>query len=1021
MGNWYNYKQNRARKKYFMPKINIYRSFGIRENEHKAFSLLYFQSFCNGFTLSFYVAAVSTLFIKRYGPTELPFAYIITGIIGYIIVTVFSFLQKRITAKKLYLFTLIFIVLLIFVFLSVRLFTLENTIAEDIHIFTMFSLIFPFFALYALVFNGLVIRLFDLQQSKRLFALISTGDIFASIIGFFSVPFLLKIIPNLYVLLVFSISGSVLTLIAFIVIYTAFSDKLSTKAKPKQTVHSGKTKSKRETYIILIFIVAFLSFISVYFADYAFYGSIKLMSNLNVAVFIAIFFGFVKLGEFGMSLISNRLIEQFGMKFGLTILPIIMLTVIVVCFISGFILDMALIIFFMLIAFNKLIDRVIRKAIDTPAFKTLYQPFPDEQKLTIQTSVDGTINQLATGIAGVCLIVYNRFFDDPKTSVQFFTAIFIPIMLIWTIAAFKLFRSYKTKLKQILSNRREKKSTGQVDIYSMDILYRKLKSQDQLTVERFTQFLADQNPLALETFIPSLLDHKNEKITRVILQNINPAFSESLLLRLKKIETQNYTNNTKQLAKQVITFIEESKKKLKSTKTIIELIDSHNPFVKRSGIRFCEQISHPAITSKLIELLKSNEYYKESSLILQKYGNKIISDLEQIFNKEENYTVLFRIIKIFSKIGTPQAIAFLVELLSYSNKQIRQAIIDALYYNNFRANNSQYILVKHKIEQTVNYILWLYACLNDIENERNILKLFSSIDFELIEQYEILFKQLSFICDPSTIGLIKDNYKGERNGFAIEIIENFIDEDIKLIIKPIIEFLQPSVRLKKSDLLFPQQKLSFKARLKDIVNKDYNLVSSIIKIRALELLAKLCKSEIPSEIKACLYHHEDMFRYLSLKLMQKNNTNETERYKTSVKQYFEASDENLLNETGIDELEIVKILKRFKQFIITPENDLLKLAQILKYEKIAKNTSFKMTDKSGESVFFMSKGKLTYIDQFENEISVPRYEFIVQRFSVDDIENVKAKKDSEIFRANKIMFYNLIMEDVKLAKQFFDS
>ena len=72
----------------------------------------------------------------------------------------------------------------------------NNILISKIIAYAGFVLIFPFFSLFSLGFSGICLSMFDLSQSKRLLALLGTGEIIASILVLanksnFTKPFLI--------------------------------------------------------------------------------------------------------------------------------------------------------------------------------------------------------------------------------------------------------------------------------------------------------------------------------------------------------------------------------------------------------------------------------------------------------------------------------------------------------------------------------------------------------------------------------------------------------------------------------------------------------------------------------------------------------------------------------------------------------------------------------------------------------------------------------------------------------------
>ena len=89
----------------------------------------------------------------------------------------------------------------------------NNIIISKLIAYAGFVLIFPFFSLFSLGFSGICLSMFDLSQSKRLLALLGTGEIIASIIAYLIIPIVVKLIGSSSYLFIFSAVFSILSIV----------------------------------------------------------------------------------------------------------------------------------------------------------------------------------------------------------------------------------------------------------------------------------------------------------------------------------------------------------------------------------------------------------------------------------------------------------------------------------------------------------------------------------------------------------------------------------------------------------------------------------------------------------------------------------------------------------------------------------------------------------------------------------------------------------------------------------------
>jgi len=175
---------------------------GISNNEAKAVGMLLVYSFFVGAALAYFVTSSTALFLNIFERKYLPVAFIVAGVLVWLVGKLMNFMFGKVTLSKSIpfgLFLLLATVLALLLFLQIT--------SSVVVIFLLYAWIRVFAYLHAVVFWSLAGKLFSIRQAKKVFGLITGGEVFASILSFFSVPFLLKIMQTSDILI---ISGSFL-------------------------------------------------------------------------------------------------------------------------------------------------------------------------------------------------------------------------------------------------------------------------------------------------------------------------------------------------------------------------------------------------------------------------------------------------------------------------------------------------------------------------------------------------------------------------------------------------------------------------------------------------------------------------------------------------------------------------------------------------------------------------------------------------------------------------------------------
>jgi AAA family ATP:ADP antiporter len=357
-------------------------AFEIEERESNKVLLFTLQSFFIGIFISTFEIGSTSLFLDNFADSELPKAFIISGIIGVLITTIFTNLQKVISYKALSIGNL-FIISVITILLRL---SFEYT-ADPILIYGVFVIMGPLKVIAFLGFWGMASRVFSLRQGKRLFGLIDSGQVFGAIIIGFSTALIMQFLTETKDLLILSSISIFMTLILQFFVNRQFNEE-SAQAEPqleeqgKEQVDYGFFKSK---YIQFMMIFVVLSTISVFFIYNSFLTVTRdqFPESKDLTNFLGFFISMVMIFSFLFkTFLYSRLIQMYGLKIVLIILPVLLLIVTISASAVGSIFGFTsatsvnFTLFFILISLSQLFSLSLKNSLEVPAFKILYQPLP---------------------------------------------------------------------------------------------------------------------------------------------------------------------------------------------------------------------------------------------------------------------------------------------------------------------------------------------------------------------------------------------------------------------------------------------------------------------------------------------------------------------------------------------------------------------------------------------------------------------------------------------------------------------
>lgn len=1052
----------------------------LKEKEVKVFLLLFFHSFFIGWFIAFYFASANSEFIVQFGSEQLPYAYIVAGIAGYLVSSFYSLIQNKINTKILFSGALIFMFIITIVGRS-------GLGLIDIKWLSGFVFIWawPFISLSGIELGGLALRFLNLVQVKRLYGLFNMGGVVAAILSYFAIPLLKPVIGHLYDLLYIGAAGLIVSTVLLFRLYKhhgAGEERIKKQKQQKTITLRGLVKEK---YFIWIFAAAVLSMTMIYLTDFGFLSSVKInIKPENVAQYLAIVYGGLKVGEMLISYYSRRLLTTYGVKLGLTVLPITATVVIIASAIWGNLFGIGMV-FLVLMTLMKSLERILRRGLDDPAFNILYQPLADDQKIAVQSRV-GVVMQFSIAIAGAILLgMHTLLTKNGEMQLNYFPLFFLPILLLWVFVAIKLYFAYKDKIKQILSeiSKDKRRGTDQYQ-YGSEILRKHLKDESFFAVSFSATTLSEVNPKIMEAYASNLVkDAKNPYFLKVITQNIDPSWRRRLAKNIEKVLTPDlppdvernvlysknnldYSNikdkitddeinellNTGKTGKklEVIKYIHKRIYK-PSEEVLLKLLEDDEKIVKISAINFSSTLKTDKFIKKLTAYLENVEYRHIVANTLLDLGSKVLPFLEYHFKTTNDNEVRLKILEIYAKIGNDEAKKLLVRHLNYPNRDVQLAVIFALFYCKYQADENQIPIIRHKIEEVIDNILWIYSAMQDIEGQHNTLKLFLALDLEKEFYFDLIFLLLSFLYEPRIITLVQKNIIGKDTIFALEIMDNFFDTDIKKLITPIFDDITPTQKLKRLNQMFPQKKLNLIDRLKDIVMQDYSRLEAWTTAKAIELLGKLHKkhikqrqknndfvdysdikvwkkervmitldkikrSEIPDEVFVAMYHTDELIYTTASKIIFDENPIKCFDYLANMT----TEKQDLMNLLSNNELLIddrVKYLKRFPLFFNIPENLLPNLAKVSKIKKIQKDRTLELYDNDAEYIFLLVRGTLQFSTSDNTKKIFVKNDIIIRGLNIDSFAtSLTATADSLIIYSRRIDFFNTIISNKEIVR-----
>ncbi len=469
--------------------------FNVRANEVVQVRSLFLHHFFNGLgTATFFIAAI-TLFLNNHTIKDLPQVFILSGVIMFLVSIMFTTLEHKLeihTFNKFILLLLIFISGISWVGI-----TYWNPVVWSFLIFAGFR---SLYMLSSLEFWGMSSAAFNIRQSKRLFGLISSGDIPAKVLGYLMV-FLL--IPRFELSTLFLIA--VVSFLCSFLFMIESSDETENAGHGHVEESSYHVNTKNTAFRLIIFLSA-ISFV------YAFsYGIIQFVflsevqdqakSTDDLAFFFSVVYATSNLViVIVKGFMTGRIIAFSGLKKVTQLTPLILSIIIV----AGFVFTKGGISFYMLILLF-FISEVLKYSLIYPSFLAMFQPLDLHNKQFAHVLTEGWVEPAALILAGFFLITLESAMGSQLILISM---IMLSVcMVIWILIAQFRFGDYLKVVQQAITRRFVDGGSGfHPDKDSITVLTKNIKSDKYTTVIYCMTLLKESAPKLLEKEYPNLLN-----------------------------------------------------------------------------------------------------------------------------------------------------------------------------------------------------------------------------------------------------------------------------------------------------------------------------------------------------------------------------------------------------------------------------------------------------------------------------------------------------------------------------------
>jgi ATP:ADP antiporter, AAA family len=1035
---------------------------GVEANEVGPVTILLIMSFFMGLFLATVLVASQSQYLAVFDEaTDLPYDLMFAGLTALGVSFVYNFFVGRVNFSAISIF---FLGVLIVATLFLQ-FGIDYVPNKEALFQYGFRFVMSFTFVCNLIFWGAFNRLFNLRQIKRVIGSVDVGMDIASIIAFFSIPFLLQYqvltTTQLYSVGLLSIIGF---LVFFIILSVGYLNTKAAKAAFVEKEHKkmGIVSVLTSKYMIFMTLFIIMSFSALRFIDYSFFNvsTERFTSQEDLGSFLAAFEGTIVIFGFAFTTFATDKIQSdYGLRVSLIINPMLVLLFTIGAAFLGYFFGYSKALvgenslyFFLAIAMSKLFLNSLRDALDTPIFKQYYIPIDKEYRVDATAKIEGIITALAAAVGGGLIVLINQVELFQEYKLYAITLCTIPVLILWYFVINQMYKAYRQTLNDSLVKNRAAVAKEVIKEFTVDaILEKEAQGSVEDKVIYGLKLMEKLQPAMFENSLLQLADSNQGKVKQFAIQKIDAlgltkdstesemkglalkavgASEDSEMLSIAPDKLMKLSKSVKQ-ADRILAV--KMLRTLISPKTIfilLELLRDADPKVRHEALITARKVKRPETWPVLIEMISSPTYGHHAIAALKEAGEAVLQSLEAAFHKSgQTDVIMMKLVQIMGHIGGREGMEMLWKKIDYPDKRIVKQIIYTLRYINYRASGKEAREIIMLLDVEIGKTLWNLAALEELGDEEHFVQLKDAIREEIRDNYTQISLLMSLLYDPQSVQLVKDNVEsGTPDGiaYALELMELFVDADLKPKLYPLFDDTTVNDKLEVLQTYFPRENYQPIQVINYIINRDFNYNNRWSKVCAVHASAYMNDFRVSRGLISQMFNNDKLLQETSAWVIFNKDKvyyqELTTRLPLRDKRFLDASIENNQLLDGLDDgfflgIEIVFFLKELAIFKGIGGSVLSDLAD--KVIPIELNTRDKIVLNNVDElpIIICAHGEVRLKNGNDLVATYKKggyYGELFQESAAPRITEVEATERSVVFRINLVDFYYVMANHQEL-------
>jgi hypothetical protein len=410
--------------------------------------LLAGQAFAFGLSESLLLISANAIFLEAYGSKWLPLTYIAIAVVGTVLAAGVARTLRRWPLPNVAVAVEAAVAVL---FLSAW---AVLTASGGVWVSAPLLVLFPVLLQVGFVFlGGQAGRLLDLQQIKTSFPRVVAGFTAGFLVGGLVGTRLISVLGSTNHLLLVAVGAQVAFLVLLAVAAVRFPDRLAHVQRSALAVPRPPLRRLLSTrFVLLVIGYQVLSAAGTQLVEYLVFdrAAARYDTTASLADFLSKYTVVLNLIDMlFLALLAGALLRRFGLRLGIPANPVFVTALAIAMLVSAIVSGAGALSLFVLVATARIVDISLTDGTTRTSINTAYQVLPAEERLTVQSMVEGAGVPIAVGAVGALLFGLREL----GVSVAAIVGVTVAVCLVWTLAGVLFYNDYARSIAAALRRR----------------------------------------------------------------------------------------------------------------------------------------------------------------------------------------------------------------------------------------------------------------------------------------------------------------------------------------------------------------------------------------------------------------------------------------------------------------------------------------------------------------------------------------------------------------------------------------